>query len=125
MAQRHTPISRGMNRFRLAAMAAKGTIEVCAANGSQASPRSRRRFASIDTVPAARVLWLDSTLHLGSSPTTTPGYQATALYGAANRGTGSSPQSMSSQEPAQGQTPDDHAVANVCSLADPTIRSRP
>jgi len=41
-----------MNRFRPAAMAANGTIEVCAANGSQLLPKSRRRFASIDTVPA-------------------------------------------------------------------------
>jgi len=52
MAQRQSPISRGMNRFRPAAMAADGTIEVCAANGSQVLPKSRRRFASIDTVPA-------------------------------------------------------------------------
>src|SRR5262252_3846768 len=41
-----------MKRFRPAAMAANGTIEVCAANGSQVLPKSRRRFASIDTVPA-------------------------------------------------------------------------
>jgi len=52
MAQRQSPTSRGMNLFRPAAMAANGTIEVCAANGSQAAPKSRRRFASIDTVPA-------------------------------------------------------------------------
>ena len=52
MAQRQSPISRGMNLFRPAAMAANGTIEVCAANGSQLLPKSRRRFASIDTVPA-------------------------------------------------------------------------
>ena len=52
MAQRQSPISRGMKRFRPSAMAANGTIEVCAANGSQAPPKSRRRLASIDTVPA-------------------------------------------------------------------------
>src|SRR5215831_16145393 len=30
----------------------RSLIEVCAANGSQAPPNNRRRFASIDTVPA-------------------------------------------------------------------------
>ena len=68
MAQRHTPISRGMNRFLLAAMAAKGTIEVCAANGSQASPRSRRRFASIDTVPATATMAQVASRHEPSEP---------------------------------------------------------
>ena len=47
MAQRQRLISRGVNRFRPAAMAANGTMEVCAANGSQAVPKSRRRLASI------------------------------------------------------------------------------
>ena len=40
MAQRQNPISRGMKRFRPAAMAANGTIEVCA---EPRSPTSRKR----------------------------------------------------------------------------------
>ena len=52
MAQRQSPISPGTKRFLPAAMAANGTMDVWAAKGSQAAPKSRRRFASIDTVPA-------------------------------------------------------------------------
>jgi hypothetical protein len=51
-AQRHAPISRGLNRFRPAAIAANETMEVCAANGSHAVPKRRWRFLSIDTFPA-------------------------------------------------------------------------
>jgi len=54
MAQRHTPISRGMNRFRLAAMAAKGTIEVCAANGFQASPLPEKGQALVADEPQGK-----------------------------------------------------------------------
>src|SRR3984893_1635059 len=50
---RHATISPGLNRVRPAAIAANGTIEVCAAKDCQPGPSARRRLASIDTVPAS------------------------------------------------------------------------
>jgi len=37
-------------------MAANGTIQVSAANGSQAAPKNRRHVASIDTAPATATM---------------------------------------------------------------------
>ena len=51
----HAAISFGLNRVRPAAIAANGTMEVCAAKDCQAGPSARRRLASIDTVPASAV----------------------------------------------------------------------
>ena len=52
---RHAAISPGLNRVRPVAIAANGTIEVCAAKDCQPGPSARRRLASIDTVPASAV----------------------------------------------------------------------
>ena len=51
----HAAISFGLNRVRPAAIAANGTMEVCAAKDCQAGPSARRRLASIYTVPASAV----------------------------------------------------------------------